>query len=82
MKKNFNNQKEVLLKKIYEQFFYNSEENKPDEIEEKFSKLCKKIKMRQPRRILCDEEKAFKCRPGLIKNKYGVVITDSVRKGE
>lgn len=28
------------------------------------------------------EAKAFKCRPGLIKNKYGVVITDSVRKGE
>lgn len=28
------------------------------------------------------EAKAFKCRPGLIKNKYGVVITDGVRKGE
>lgn len=28
------------------------------------------------------EEKVFKCRPGLIKNKYGVLITDSVKKGE
>lgn len=27
-------------------------------------------------------EKVFKCRPGLIKNKYGVLITDSVKKGE
>ena len=25
--------------------------------------------------------RSFKCRPGLIKNKNGVVITDSVKKG-
>ena len=28
------------------------------------------------------QEKVFKCIPGLIKNKYGVLITDSIRKGE
>ena len=27
------------------------------------------------------EARSFKCRPGLIKNKNGVVITDSVKKG-
>ena len=27
------------------------------------------------------EARAFKCRPGLIKNKNGVVITDNVKKG-
>ena len=27
------------------------------------------------------EARAFKCKPGLIKNKNGVLITDSIKKG-
>lgn len=61
MNKKDNRNKEFLLREIYEKFFYNSEENKVDEIETKFNKLCERYQMRQPRRILFDEEKAFRC---------------------
>lgn len=61
MNENYNKTQESLYGKIYEQLFYNSENNKVDESEEKFSKLCERYQMRRPKMILANEERALKC---------------------